>query len=129
MAGKYSGRNLADRQSQIAYHESEVERERALWDRYRREGTTDQWPDGVGLNLTRNHIIYHLMQIAAIRADDNPFQLSIWDAPDKEDPFRAVDRCRVMSDSRIPPEVKSNFMVRPRAGVLYARPEELVYEP
>ena len=101
MTANYARRNTESRQQQIAYHETEVQKEREKWLRYRKEGTGDQWPDGVGLNLTRNHIIYHLMQIASIRADDNPFQLSIWDTPEQEDPFRAIDRQAVMADSRI----------------------------
>lgn len=126
MASSNARRNMESRQQQIAYHEAEVQKECEKWHRYRKEGTGDQWPDGVGLNLTRNHIIYHLMQIASIRADDNPFQLSIWDTPEREDPFRAVDRQAVMHDSRIPPEVSNRLMVTHRR-VLYGG-DDLIYE-
>ena len=67
------------------------------------------WPDGVGLNLTRNHIIYHLFEIEAIRREAQGVQLSMFDSPD--DNWASLDRKTIMKDKRIPPEVPNYLMV------------------
>lgn len=113
-------------EKQIAIHEAEIEKQREKWFKYRKEGTTDNWADGVGLNLTRNHIIWHLMEIARIRSNGKPVQLSIFDNPlSLDDAWAAVDKEAVMRDKRIPPEVDNNLMVTHRRALYCDHP---VYE-
>ena len=95
----------------IAKHLEEIDKERKKWDYYNIHGTTDGlYPDGIGLNLTRNHIIYHLFEIASIKAKQTGWQLSMFDTcPD--DGLDHVDREAIMKDKRIPPEVSNWLMV------------------
>ena len=98
-------------ESRIAYHLNQIDTERKKWDYYNIHGTTDLiWPDGVGLNLTRNHIIYHLFEIAAIRNEMTGVQLSTFDSPTDQN-WGHIDRAAVMQDKRIPPEVPDYLMV------------------
>ena len=99
----------------IAQYETDIDNERKKWDYYRVHGGTDGWPDGVALNLTRNHIIYDLMMIASIQSEGKPIQVSMFDNPLSLDhPWAAVDRKAVMKDKRIPPEVSWKLMVTDR---------------
>lgn len=100
---------------QIAALESEIDKERKKWDYYKVHGGSDGWPDGVALNLTRNHIIYYLMEIARLKAGDSPLQLSFLQ-PFIDD-WGKVDKNSIMKDKRIPPEVSWNLMVTDRVPI------------
>lgn len=102
----------------IAEYEAHIDNERKKWDYYKVHGGTDGWPDGVALNLTRNHIIYDLMMIASIKSDGKPIQVSMFDNPLSMDhQWAAVDQEAVMKDKRIPPEVSWNLMVTDRVPI------------
>lgn len=88
---------------QIAYYEQEIERERNWWNTLKEHGGSDPfWPDGVNMNLVRNHIIYYLRQLQELRRDS--VQLSM---------FGDSSDCSVVplqNDPRIPPLVDSDYM-------------------
>lgn len=69
------------------------------WDDIKKNGCSDPaWPDGVNLNLVRNHIIY-FYRFLRERTSKN-VQLSMFDA--------GMD----LQDERpLPPEVPNNYMV------------------
>ena len=92
--------------AQIAALEAQVQADVAHWHDLKANGCSDPfWPDGVNMNLVRNHIIYALRQIAELRASDR--QLSLFDIPTPE----VGD---VMQDKRIPPMVDDGYMARDR---------------
>lgn len=102
----------------IAEYEADIDKERKKWDYYKVHGGTDGYPDGVALNLTRNHIIYDLMMIAEIKADGKPIQTSMFDNQLLTDHhWAAVDKKAVMKDKRIPPEVSWKLMVTDRVPI------------
>ena len=69
--------------AQIAALEAQVQADVAHWHDLKANGCSDPfWPDGVNMNLVRNHIIYALRQIAELRASDG--QLSLFDIPGPE---------------------------------------------
>ena len=89
------------------------------WDDLKKNGCSDpSWPDGVNLNLVRNHIIY-FYRFLRERASKT-VQLSMFDA--------GMD----LRDERpLPPEVPNNYMVpngkyRDR---LNGRYENLLFDP
>ena len=68
------------------------------WDKIAQNGCSDPfWPDGVNLNLIRNHIIYYYGLLHERQAGQ--VQISLFDAP------ASVQECP------IPPEVPDNYMV------------------
>lgn len=92
--------------TQIATLEAGVQADVAHWHDLKANGCSDPfWPDGVNLNLVRNHIIYALRQIAEMRASDG--QLSLFDLP-------APEVSDVMQDQCIPPVVDDCYMARDR---------------
>ena len=92
--------------AQIATLEAQVRADVSHWHDLMANGCNDPfWPDGVNMNLVRNHIIYGLRQIAELRTSER--QLSMFDVPAPE----AVD---VMQDKRIPPKVDDNYMAKDR---------------
>lgn len=92
--------------AQIATLEARVQADVAHWQDLLANGCNDPfWPDGVNMNLVRNHIIYGLRQIAELRASDG--QLSMFDVP-------APEVGDVMQDKRIPPMVDDGYMARDR---------------
>ena len=100
----------------------EIERDFAQWDRIMKEGSSDpSWPDGVNLNLKRNHIIYGYRKLR--EATSAQIQLSLFEAGFDLQGLRPV-----------PPEVPQNFMVKDgkdiesRAPRLRSFGYELVYE-
>lgn len=89
--------------NQIAHYEQEIERERSHWNALNERGGNDPfWPDGVNMNLVRNHIIYYLRQLQELRRDS--VQLSMFE--DSSD-YSAIPH---QSDPRIPPLVDSDYM-------------------
>ena len=93
-------------QKQIAALEAQVQADVAHWHDLRANGCNDPfWPDGVNLNLVRNHIIYGLRQIAELSASER--QLSMFEVS-------TVGVSDVMRDERIPPKVDENLMVMDR---------------
>ena len=72
----------------------------ARWDQIMREGCADPtWPDGVNLNLVRNHIINDYGQLK--RVMEAPVQLSLFDV--------GMDMTGLRP---IPPELPDGYMVR-----------------
>ena len=90
--------------AQIAQLETQVQQDIERWNYLKENGCNDPfWPDGVNMNLKRNHIIYGLRQIA--RLDQSERQLSVFDMPGMVD-------SDVENDPRVPPKVADDFMVR-----------------
>ena len=80
----------------------------AHWKDIKENGCHDPfWPDGVNMNLVRNHIIYYLNQIADL--DTQPMQLSMFNMG-----YDGKAHVNVMEDSRIPPKVSDDYMARER---------------
>lgn len=78
--------------------QAEIDHEFAVWNNIAQNGCSDPcWPDGVNMNLTRNHIIYFYRLLHERRSAGT--QLSLFDTPDD-----AVER-------PIPPEVPDYYMV------------------
>ena len=99
-----------------------IEERFARWDQIMREGCNDPgWPDGINLNLVRNHILYHMKELAEVTS--HPVQLSMFDTEPSTQGLREV-----------PPKVPPNFMVRrgkyakDRIRRFEARGETLVYD-
>ena len=89
---------------QISRLEAQVQADVSHWHNLRANGCNDPfWPDGVNLNLVRNHIIYGLQQIAELSASER--QLSMFEVC-----TNGVND--VMLDERIPPKVDENLMVK-----------------
>lgn len=94
-------------EQQITEHEKEIEKETARWNYIMQNGASDPfWPDGTNLNLVRNHVIYHLIQIQELR--QKPTQLSLFDS------YPGSATTAILQDRRIPPLVDQNFMVTSR---------------
>ncbi len=97
----------ANTAAMIAYHEGEIAIETKRWNHIKKNGASDPlWPDGCNMNLVRNHIIYHLMEIDKLKAQ--PTQLSIFDTSP------GVPSQAIMRDKRIPPKVPNSFMATDR---------------
>ena len=78
----------------------DVRLEYGRWLYIRKHGCSDPfWPDGVNMNIVRNHIIYDKTEIANLLISD--FRLGVDDA----------------RDVPIPPEVDEYFMAKPRKCV------------
>lgn len=90
----------------IARLEARVKADISHWQDLRANGCNDPfWPDGVNLNLVRNHIIYALRRIAELSTSER--QLSMFEIS-----TNGVND--VMQDERIPPKVDGNLMVKDR---------------
>ena len=97
---------MYNRASQIAALEAQVDADVAHWRDLRENGCNDPfWPDGVNLNLVRNHIIYGLRKIAELRGSER--QLSMFD-------LLAPGIGIANQEERIPPKVDDNLMIRDR---------------
>jgi hypothetical protein len=95
--------------SEIEAVQAELQRDIDRWNEIRRNGCNDPfWPDGVNLNLKRNHIIYDLRRIADL--EQKPVQMSVLMVLDPI--HNSVDD--VMGDGRIPPRMPDDFMVHDR---------------
>ena len=92
---------------QIAAHEQEIASEIQRWNHIKQHGGSDPiWPDGVNMNLVRNHIIYHLMEIDKLCAQ--PTQLSMFDTSP------GIPSQQILKDKRIPPKMPNSFMATDR---------------
>ena len=109
---------------QVARLEAQVQADVKHWHDLMANGCNDPfWPDGVNLNLVRNHIIYGLRQIAELSASER--QLSMFE-------ISTISANDVMQDERIPPNVDDNYMVkdlyengrRVKSGVVHCEEEE-----
>lgn len=93
--------------SLVAQYEQELASRIERWDYIKKHGSGDpMWPDGINLNLVRNHIIYYLTEIAKLRAQ--PLQLSMFDS------YPGTPSQEILKDKRIPPQVPNNFMATNR---------------
>jgi len=110
--------------AQVARLEAQVQADVNHWHDLMANGCNDPfWPDGVNLNLVRNHIIYGLRQIAELSTSER--QLSMFE-------ISTISANDVMQDERIPPKVDDNYMVkdqfengrRVKSGVLHCEEEE-----
>ncbi len=108
----------------VARLEVQVQADVNHWHDLMANGCNDPfWPDGVNLNLVRNHIIYGLRQIAELNASER--QLSMFE-------ISTISANDVMRDERIPPKVDDNYMVKDRyengrrvkSGVVHFEEEE-----
>ena len=91
---------------QISRLEAQVQADVSHWYDLMANGCNDPfWPDGVNLNLVRNHIIYGLRQIAKLSASER--QLSMFE-------ISTIGTIDVMQDEHIPPKVDENLMVKDR---------------
>lgn len=76
---------------------ADLRNERSRWDKYKQAGTTDRiYPDGVGMNLTRNHCIYDVNRIKKLCEEIGA-----------EIPSECYEP--------LPPKVDQNFMVDPES--------------
>lgn len=81
----------------IAEQIAELKQSFANWDEIKENGTSDPaWPDGVNINLVRNHIIFHKREIERLSAG----QLFPPDDP--------------IMDKPVPPEMPNDWMAKPR---------------
>lgn len=78
--------------------QAEIDHEFAVWNDIARNGCSDPfWPDGVNMNLTRNHIIYYYRLLHERRTAQT--QLSLFDSPDG------------VGERPVPPKVPDTYMV------------------
>ena len=88
-------------EQQIENYKKEIEKELVHWHDEYENGCNDPfWPDGVNLNLVRNHVLYYRRQIRELM--QCPVQMSLFG--DVCDEF----------DCEIPPEVDQDYMAKPR---------------
>lgn len=101
--GKWDKKTASEK---LADARAELERDIARWHEIYRNGCSDPfWPDGVNLDLKRNHIIHDLRIISEL--EQKPVQVSFFDAV----PGEAVDW---KNDPRIPPRVPQDYMATDR---------------
>lgn len=83
----------------------ELEKDIARWHEIAESGCSDPfWPDGVNMNLKRNHIIFDLRMLDEL--EQKPTQITI---------FMLIDRnSNVENDSRVPPKVADDYMAKDR---------------
>ena len=87
---------------------NEIEKSLAHWHDMEKNGCSDPfWPDGVNMNLVRNHVIYYLTQIKELSVQ--PTQMSMFG-----EAICVSVTANVIDDPRIPPEVDSDYMARDR---------------
>ena len=88
---------------------AELQKDIDRWEDIKQNGCNDPfWPDGVNLNLVRNHIIHDLRLLSDL--EQKPVQISM---------FMLLDGAEtvpddVMNDERIPPIVPDTFMAHDR---------------
>lgn len=88
--------------------QDELERDIAQWHSIYENGCSDPfWPDGVNLELCRNHIINDLRMLSEL--NEQPMQLSLFAL--QMDGTAGAD---YMSDPRIPPVVPQDYMAKER---------------
>ena len=85
--------------------QEQLENDIRRWHDIYENGCSDPfWPDGVNLNLKRNHIIYGLRQLAEL--DSEPRQLTMFEMIESSP--------TVENDERVPPKVPDNYMAHDR---------------
>lgn len=93
----------------IADVTAELEADMARWRDIKENGCNDPtWPDGVNMNLKRNHIIYDLMMLADL--EKKPVQITIQMLIDGNE-SASID---IQQDSRVPPLVPDDYMASER---------------
>jgi len=79
----------------------------ARWNHIKKNGCSDPfWPDGVNMNLTRNHIIYNLRILYEL--EKMPIQISLFTNAVPSDIMSIAD------DPRVPPLVSNDYMAKER---------------
>ena len=99
---------LPDEKKLAVWYE-ELEKDIDRWKSIKENGCNDPcWPDGVNMNLKRNHIIYDLRHIAEL--ERRPKQVTFVDL------LKGFDNVPsgMSDDPRIPPEVPNDFMAKER---------------
>jgi len=92
----------------IADVTAELEADIAKWHDIQKNGCNDPaWPDGVNMNLKRNHIINDLVMLADL--EKKPVQITFQMLIEGNQ--TGID---VENDSRIPPLVPNDYMARER---------------
>ena len=93
----------------IADVTAELEADMARWRDIKENGCSDpSWPDGVNMNLKRNHIIYDLMMLADL--EKKPVQITFQMLIDGNE-SASID---IQQDSRVPPLVPDDYMAHER---------------
>lgn len=93
----------------IADVTAELEADIARWHDIQKNGCSDPcWPDGVNMNLKRNHIIYDLMILADL--EKNPVQITFQMMLEGKEQA-GID---VQGDSRVPPLAPDDYMAHDR---------------
>lgn len=93
----------------IADITDELEADIARWHDIQKNGCSDpSWPDGVNMNLKRNHIIYDLMILADL--EKKPVQITFQMMLEGKEQA-GID---VQGDSRVPPLVPDDYMAHDR---------------
>ena len=91
---------MSKKQDEEARLRRELDDSFSRWEQISKEGCSDPfWPDGVNMNLVRNHIIYYYRQLKDII--QRPVQLSLFEG--------GMD---LKGERPIPPRVPDNYMVR-----------------
>ncbi|MBR6982104.1 MAG: hypothetical protein IKH75_01000 [Ruminococcus sp.] len=86
----------------------QIDKAVAHWHDIEKNGCSDPfWPDGLNMNLVRNHVIWYLTQIKELSVQ--PVQISLFG-----EPVGIVVTGDVLDDPRIPPEVDNDFMATDR---------------
>lgn len=112
--GKAYDRLPDDKKLAVWYKELEQDMER--WRFIKENGCNDPcWPDGVNLNLKRNHIIYDLRHIAEL--EKKPKQITFSELLSGVTNSTIVDE----NDPRIPQKVPDDFMAKPRRCTYFDR--------
>lgn len=113
MTEYYHDRNKFDR---LPYHERVetlnrfITQDRAHWQDIHDNGCNDPyWPDGVNMNLVRNHVINWIRTLYEISTENR--QISMFDLLGSQGGLLQGD---FMTDSRIPEEVSDQYMARER---------------
>lgn len=85
------------------------------WNDIKENGCSDPfWPDGVNMNLKRNHIIYDLAMLADL--EKKPVQITFQMLVEG----KAESGVDVENDSRIPPLVPNTYMAKERPCQFFA---------
>lgn len=88
---------------------AELQKDIDRWEDIKKNGCNDPfWPDGVNMNLKRNHIIHDLRLLSGL--EQKPVQISMYMLLD--DVETVPDD--VMNDERIPPLVPDTYMAHDR---------------
>ena len=91
-------------EAKIRAVKAELQKDMDKWEDIRKNGCNDPfWPDGVNMNLKRNHVIHDLRLLRELECQ--PEQISMFALLGGEERF---------SDERIPPKVPNDYMAKER---------------